>query len=50
MSAFLHQSGINPPKATSEGRLMVRESHEGQVAGGGRAPQGGNVEAAPCVT
>lgn len=37
---FLHQSGINPPKATSEGRLMVRESHKGQVAGVGEGSTG----------
>lgn len=43
---FLHQSGINPPKATSEGRLMVRESHKGQ-GGGGWAPQGRQFGSCP---
>lgn len=43
---FLHQSGINLPKATSEGRLMVRESHKGQ-GGGGWAPQGRQCGSCP---
>lgn len=47
--SFLHQSGISPPKATSEGRLMVRES-EGKGLEGGGLHRGGNAEAAPCVT
>lgn len=37
--SFLHQSGINPHRATSEGRLMVRESRKGQVAGVGAPPE-----------
>lgn len=43
--SFLHQSGINPPKATSEGRLTVRESHKGLEGAG--VPQGRQCESFP---